>query len=73
MFAGLERTDVQVALCRAYNDWLHEFCGADPKRLLGVTVVPQHDLLESLAEARRGIDELGFRGVMMRPNRNNFV
>ncbi|TFG96495.1 MAG: amidohydrolase, partial [Myxococcales bacterium] len=68
MFAGLERTDVQVALCRAYNDWLHEFCGADPKRLLGVTVVPQHDLLESLAEARRCVDELGFRAVMMRPN-----
>jgi predicted TIM-barrel fold metal-dependent hydrolase len=68
MFAGLERSDVQTALCRAYNDWLHEFCGADPKRLLGVAVVPQHDLLEALAEARRGVDELGFRGVMMRPN-----
>ena len=68
MFAGLERTDVQTALCHAYNDWLHEYCGADPQRLLGVAVVPQHDLLESLAEARRCVRELGFRGVMMRPN-----
>jgi len=67
-FAGLERTDVQVALCRAYNDWLHEFCSADPRRLLGVAVVPQRDLGEAIAEARRCVRELGFRGVMMRPN-----
>jgi len=68
MFAGLARTDVQVALCRAYDDWLHEFCGADRRRLVGVAVVPQHDLAEALAETRRCVRELGFRGVMLRPN-----
>src|SRR5262245_5968184 len=67
-FAGLERADVQVALCRAYNDWLAEFCSADAHRLIGVAVVPQSDLGEALAEARRCVRELGFRGVMMRPN-----
>jgi predicted TIM-barrel fold metal-dependent hydrolase len=67
-FAGLERADVQAALCRAYNDWLHEFCGADPQRLLGAAVVPQADLGAALAEARRCVRELGFRAVMMRPN-----
>jgi predicted TIM-barrel fold metal-dependent hydrolase len=67
-FAGLERSDVQVALCRAYNDWLHEFCAADRRRLIGVALVPQHDVGEALAEARRCVGELGFRGVMMRPN-----
>jgi predicted TIM-barrel fold metal-dependent hydrolase len=67
-FAGLERADVQVALCRAYNDWLHEFCAADAKRLLGAAVVPQCDLAEALAEARRCVAELGFRTVMLRPN-----
>ena len=67
-FAGLERSDVQVALCRAYNDWLHEFCSADAKRLVGIAVVPQRDLGEAIAEARRCVRELGFRGVMMRPN-----
>ena len=24
MFAGIGRTDIQVALCRAYNDWLYD-------------------------------------------------
>jgi uncharacterized protein len=67
-FAGLERTDVQIALCRAYNDWLHEFCSADAERLLGAALVPQHDVGEALAEARRCVRELGFRAVMMRPN-----
>ena len=68
MFAGLERTDVQTALCRAYNDWLHEFCEADRARLVGVAVVPQHDVALALAEAQRCVRELGFRAVMMRPN-----
>jgi predicted TIM-barrel fold metal-dependent hydrolase len=67
-FAGLERADVQAALCRAYNDWLHEFCGADRGRLVGVALLPQSDLGAALAEARRCVRELGFRGVMMRPN-----
>jgi predicted TIM-barrel fold metal-dependent hydrolase len=68
MFAGLARTDVQVALCRAYNDWLASFCEADPRRLVGVALLPQHDLAESLAETSRAVCELGFRGVMLRPN-----
>jgi predicted TIM-barrel fold metal-dependent hydrolase len=68
MFAAVGRSDVQAALCRAYNDWLHEFCGADRERLIGIAVVPQNDVDECLAEARRGVRQLGFRGVMMRPN-----
>jgi len=68
MFAGLERTDVQVALCRAYNDWLYDYCGADRARLLGVAVVPQRDVQQCLVETRRAIETLGFRSVMLRPN-----
>jgi predicted TIM-barrel fold metal-dependent hydrolase len=68
MFAAIERTDVQAALCRAYDDWLNTFCGADRERLIGIAVVPQNDLDACLAEARRAVRELGFRGVMLRPN-----
>jgi predicted TIM-barrel fold metal-dependent hydrolase len=50
--AALERGDVQAALCRAYNDWLREFCGADPHRPLGIAVVPQSDWGRA-REARR--------------------
>lgn len=67
-FAGLPRSEVQIALCRAYDDWLAEFCAADPARLLGIALPPQSDPTACVAEAKRAIRELGFRGVMLRPN-----
>ncbi len=67
-FAGLPRADVQAALCRAYDDWLAEFCAADAARLLGIAAPPQSDPSACVQEARRAIRELGFRGVMLRPN-----
>ena len=67
-FAGLRDVRAQVALCRAYNDWLSDYCAADRRRLLGVAVVSQTDITEGIAEARRAVSQLGFRGVMLRPN-----
>lgn len=67
-FASLEADDVQIALCRAYNDWLAGECATHPGRLLGVAVLPQADLHASIAEATRAVETLGFRAVMMRPN-----
>lgn len=67
-FAGLPRPDVQAALCRAYDDWLAEFCATDAQRLLGIAAPPQSDPSACVEEARRAIRELGFRGVMLRPN-----
>jgi predicted TIM-barrel fold metal-dependent hydrolase len=67
-FAPTRDLEVYRALCRAYNDWLHTFCAADPERLLGVAVVPQSDVSESIVEAKRAVRELGFRAVMLRPN-----
>jgi predicted TIM-barrel fold metal-dependent hydrolase len=67
-FASIPESDVAIALCRAYNDWLADFCSVDPSRLLGVALLPQIDVGASVAEARRAIAELGFKGVMMRPN-----
>ena len=28
-----------MALCQTYNDWLRDWCSADPKRLKGVALV----------------------------------
>jgi predicted TIM-barrel fold metal-dependent hydrolase len=57
-----------VALCRAYNNWLFDYCRADPKRLLGVGVVPVQDIKEAVSETRRIALELGFKGAFVRPN-----
>ena len=53
--------DVQLgaAMCRAYNNWCHEYCSVDPKRLKFVAVLPGSDVEEMIKEARRAVQELG--------------
>jgi predicted TIM-barrel fold metal-dependent hydrolase len=67
-FASIPERDVVIALTRAYNDWLADFCGTDPDRLIGIAALPQCDIPASMAEARRAVVGLGFRGVFLRPN-----
>lgn len=58
---------LSAAIARAYNDWLHDFCQADPKRLKGVAMLPLHDPAEAVKEAQRAVGKLGFIGVFARP------
>ena len=51
--AGLHDVDFAVAQCRAYNDWLSDFCAASPQRLFGVAIIPQQDPEAAAAELRR--------------------
>jgi predicted TIM-barrel fold metal-dependent hydrolase len=48
-----------LAISRAYNDWLYEFCQHDPKRLKGAAMIPLHDIDDAVLEARRAVTELG--------------
>jgi predicted TIM-barrel fold metal-dependent hydrolase len=59
-FWGITDRDLGRACCRAYNDWLAEYCAADPTRLKGTPALPLASLEDSLDEARRTITELGF-------------
>lgn len=65
---SITRLDALVAVCQAYNNWMHDFCIVAPEKLLGVVMVPQMDIYEATVEARRGIEELGFKAVLVRPN-----
>ena len=69
MVQGITEPAPALALCRAVNDWLAEYCRYAPDRLLGVATLPMVEPADALAEARRCIDELGFRGVWRRPER----
>ena len=53
-----------VAVCRAYNDWMHNYCKRDPKRLKGVAIVPYLDLPAAVDELHRAVEELGLVAVM---------
>ena len=48
---------------RAYNDWITEFCSADPKRLIPMMMLPFWDVEESVMEMRRAY-EMGHKGVL---------
>ena len=59
--------EFRAAICRAYNNWLSDFCKTDPARLKGVALLPLHDIDFAVAEARRAVRDLGFVGVSLYP------
>jgi predicted TIM-barrel fold metal-dependent hydrolase len=67
MLSWVEEADLFGAACRAYNNWLRDYCAAGPDRLYGVGVVPVQDLDAAVREMDRCINELGFKAVMIRP------
>jgi predicted TIM-barrel fold metal-dependent hydrolase len=57
---NIEDRELGVACCRAYNDWLHEYCQADPARLKATPSLPLRWIDDAVVEAQRTVDELGF-------------
>ncbi len=58
-----------VADCqRAYNEWLAEFCSANPVRLFGIAAVPLQDPARAARELERSVTDLGLRGAFIRPS-----
>jgi uncharacterized protein len=57
-----------AAIARAYNNWLYDYCAPDRDRLLGAAMISPHDVRDAVDEARRAVEELGFRAVFVRPN-----
>jgi predicted TIM-barrel fold metal-dependent hydrolase len=66
MLARVREPDYAIALCRAYNDWLYDWCAIDRKRLKGVALVPLHaDTRAAIEEMERSVSKLGAVGVMV--------
>jgi predicted TIM-barrel fold metal-dependent hydrolase len=57
-----------AAIARAYNNWLHDYCKPDPNRLLGAGMISPHDVRDAVEEARRAVEDCGFRAIFVRPN-----
>ena len=58
---------LQRACCEVFNDWQAEFCRDDPRRFLGVAMIPIDDVDWAVREVAR-ISTLGLRGVMIATN-----
>jgi predicted TIM-barrel fold metal-dependent hydrolase len=67
---GLE-PDFAAAIARGYNDWLHDFCGHSPERMFGAGMVAPHDVDSAVREARRCVEELGFKAIFLAPGAVN--
>jgi predicted TIM-barrel fold metal-dependent hydrolase len=70
---AIDNMDPQLAaaVARAYNNWLYDFCQSDPKRLFGAAMVSPFDIEDTISEAKRCVEELGFRVVFLRQNQYN--
>jgi predicted TIM-barrel fold metal-dependent hydrolase len=59
---------LSLAICQAYNNWIHEFCQYSPERLKFVAMLPMHDVHLACRELVRCVRELGAVGSFIRPN-----
>lgn len=53
-------------LARAYNDWVHDYCAPDRKRLFPCAVLPLQSVEASITELKR-IAKMGFKAAAVRP------
>jgi predicted TIM-barrel fold metal-dependent hydrolase len=66
--AAIPDEQFAVALARAYNNWLADFCRVAPQRLFGVAQIPLLHLQSAIKEAHRAVTELGMKMIVLRPN-----
>jgi predicted TIM-barrel fold metal-dependent hydrolase len=65
-YTGLADRDLGLECLKAFNDWLLEdFCSADPRRLIGMCMIPwQHPLAVTTAELERVLRK-GARAIFL--------
>jgi predicted TIM-barrel fold metal-dependent hydrolase len=68
LYGDLVEPKLAAAACRAYNNWMADFCKESPTRLYAVAPMPLQDVEEAVREMRRVVRELGFKAVFVRPN-----
>jgi predicted TIM-barrel fold metal-dependent hydrolase len=56
---------LKLALVRAYNDWIAEFCSFDPERLFALAKLPTTSVDDAQAELLRCVNELGMHGAIL--------
>jgi predicted TIM-barrel fold metal-dependent hydrolase len=59
---------LSLALCQAYNNWLHDFCSYSPDQLKFVAMLPPHDVNLACQELVRCVRDLDAVGSFLRPN-----
>ena len=58
--------ETEIACVQIYNDWLAEFVGTAPDRLIGVAQIPSQGGVDAAVEELRRASELGLKGFVLR-------
>jgi uncharacterized protein len=66
--SGTHDAKLAAAMCRAYNNWLADYCKPYPQRLYGMAILPMQDLAEAIREMKRVVKDLNMKGVVIRPS-----
>ena len=64
MLYGVPDSELLDSMCRSYNDWVAEFCGAIPKRLKGIAMINTDDVQVGIKELKR-CAKMGYVGAMI--------
>jgi predicted TIM-barrel fold metal-dependent hydrolase len=51
--------ELSTAVCRGFNNWLFDFCNANRERLKPTAILPMHDVVLAVEEARRSVRDNG--------------
>ena len=62
----VENAEAASICARAYNDWVYDYCSADPKRLYPAAILPVQNPDYAGEELRR-VAKLGFKAGLVRP------
>jgi predicted TIM-barrel fold metal-dependent hydrolase len=54
-------------LCKAWNDWISDFCKENPQRLRASALITLHDVDLAVEEVRRAVKELKVTGLSLCP------
>jgi predicted TIM-barrel fold metal-dependent hydrolase len=56
-----------ASACRAYNEWIADYCSSDSSRMTAAALLPTVDIAAAVREAEHAA-ELGLPAAMVRPN-----
>ena len=59
-------SEESVAIAKAYNTWLYDYCRVNPQRLRAVGVISRHAPEQMLSQLQQVID-FGWRSITLRP------
>ncbi len=65
VFANNADREFHLDCIRAYNDWLAEYAGYAPERLVGIAMIPTLDVDNAVQELTRAMSLPGMRGALI--------